>query len=305
VKRIENIQLKTHTLSVIDNKPRVAYDAIQYLNPSSIAKGLVDHREIDVAAIKHAFETKYVPAAQASQDRMDRGTLAHMMLLQPERVGKEIAIWDGAKRAGAAWDNFAMKSAGKMIFREEDYDTVAEAVKAFQFQPRIRELLTDLKAEIAMFSSEHSFFVKGMVDAVTAEREGACGPQRWMIDLKTTEAGFSKKAIETTIRNFRNREKMAAYRRWYAREEQYPIEQIRCVNVFLFMEPPYAVRIVDIPTESLDWGEARIVAALDKVQRCLDAKSWPMLVASGEALVEMWELDDEDGPAITFGGEAL
>jgi len=305
VKRIKDITTKTHALGVVVNKPRVAYDGVHYLNPSSIADGLVDHKEIDPAAIKFAFEDPSRTYQQAALDRMDRGTLAHMMLLQPERVGSEVAQWlagkvrrKGTEKTPSDWDEFRAMNAGKLIICEEDYEAVSLAVAAFQFQKQVRLLLVDLDAEVAMFSREHSFYVKGLVDAVTNEIEGVDGPMRRIIDLKTTEAGISERQVEYTIRDFRNREKMAAYRRWYAREKDYPKHQLKCMNLFLSMTPPYAIRIVDIPSITLDWGERRIVEALGEVQKCLDADKWPMLVSSGEALVESWE---EEEPEILIG----
>lgn len=301
MRRIEDIQTATHALAVVPNKPRVAYDKVSYLNPSSIAKGLVDHIEIDPAAIKFAFENPNTTAQQAAIDRMDRGTLAHMMLLQPERLTADVAQWParkirrkGTEKTPSDWDEFRAINHGKLIICEEDYADVSLAVAAFQFQKPIRTLLVDLSAEVAMFSREHSFYVKGLVDVITNEIEGVDGPVRRIIDLKTTEAGISERQVDYTIRDFRNREKMAAYRRWYAREKDYPKEQLKCINLFLSMTPPYAIRVVDIPSMTLDWGERRIVAALDEVQKCLDADKWPMHVAQGEALVESWEDPEEE-----------
>jgi hypothetical protein len=290
VKRIESIRTKTHATGIVTNKPRVAYDAVHYMNPSSIAAGLIDHIEVDPTTIKWAFENPNSgPVAAASIDRMDRGTLAHMMLLQPGRVGKDVAVWTGGTRKGAAWDDFSAASVGKLVMREQDYDAVTQAVQAFQFEPMLRDLLVDLDAEVAMFSTEHSFYVKGLVDAVTR------GPVPRIIDLKTTEAGFSRKAVERTIRDFRNREKMAAYRRWYAKESKIDKDDIKCFNVFLNMVPPYGVRVQQFTTQALEWGEQRIVAALDAVEECLTLKSWPMFATQADmVMVSDWEAEDEE-----------
>lgn len=290
MKRIESIRTKTHATGIVVDKPRIGYDAVHYLNPSSIAAGLMDHIEVDPTAIKWAFENPNGgPVAAASIDRMDRGTLAHMMLLQPGRVGKDVAVWTGGTRKGAAWDDFSAASVGKLVMREQDYDAVTEAVQAFQFEPMLRDLLVDLDAEVAMFSTEHSFYVKGLVDAVTR------GDMPRIIDLKTTEAGFSRKAVERTIRDFRNREKMAAYRRWYARESKIEKGDIQCFNVFLNMVPPYGVRVQQFTTQALEWGEKRIEMALDAVEECLTLKSWPMFATQADmVMVSDWETEDEE-----------
>ncbi len=284
-RRIEDIQTRQQPSGIVTGMPRIRYDNIRHLNPSSIASGLVDHMEVDPAAIKYAFESPNKTTQQASLDRMDRGTLAHLMLLQPERVAKDVAIWTGGTRKGAEWDNFETLNVGKFIIRDQDYEAVSEAVTAFRLQPKLTALLTDLDAEVAMFSTEHSFHVKGLVDAVTR------GPVCRIIDLKTTEAGISFKSVERTIRDFNNREKMAAYKRWYERESGNEI--IGCYNVFLSMVKPYAFRIEKMTTMAMEWGDRRIQTALDEVQRCLDANSWPMFVREDEVLVQEWEMNSE------------
>lgn len=306
MKRIKDITTKTHALGVVVNKPRVAYDGVHYLNPSSIAKGFIDHIDIDPAAIKWAFENPYTPGA-AAQDRMDRGTLAHVMLLQPWRLGTDIAIWKGGKRMTAAkdkpptaWDNFQVENIGKLIISENDYAEVAQAVQAFKVEPMVAKLLTDLDAEVAIFSHEENINVKGLVDAVTKPLKNAEGKTvRRIIDLKTTEAGFSGKAIETTVRNFRNREKMAAYRRWYMQQTtggfgtERDYDDIECFNVFLNMEPPYGVRVMELTTIALEWGERRIGAALEAVKECIALNDWPMFASENAAImVADWELNE-------------
>jgi hypothetical protein len=149
-KRIQNITTKSHTLGIVTNKPRIAYDSVQHLNPSSISAGFVDHTEIDPAAIKYAFETQR-SFTQAARDRMDRGTLMHMMLLQPERLGSDVAIWPAgkARRGGteskpSEWDEFNATFGHKLIICQEDYDIVSEAHQAIRFHPVLTELLTNL-----------------------------------------------------------------------------------------------------------------------------------------------------------------
>lgn len=305
IKRIENIRTKGHALGIVTNKPRIAYDNVCHLNPSSISAGFVDHTEVDPAAIKYSFETHRTFTA-ASQDRMDRGTLMHLMLLQPERLGSDVAIWPtGKTRRGGTeskpseWDEFRAIHGHKLIICQEDYDQVSAAYQAFKFHPKLTGLLTDLDAEVAIFSSEDDFYTKGLIDAVTKPRETPAGLiTRRMIDLKTTEAGFSERAIETTIRNFHNREKMAAYRRWYIREAERAgtkdFEDIDCINVFLNMEEPYGIRVMEFTTQAIEWGEKRMESAFDAVRECLALNDWPLFCASGDVMVESWETDEEE-----------
>lgn len=294
---ITDILTKTHALSVVNNKPRSAYDAVSYLNPSSIAAGLIDHVDIDPMAVKYAFENpnqKRVPPSQ--QDTLDRGTLGHMMLLQPERVPDEVRVWDGKVRNGGEWEAFEADNIGKLIVRRVDYESVNAAVKAFRFNKRINELITECDVEVAVFSEEDCIFTKGLMDAVTK------GKQCNILDPKFTMTGMGYRPTNNTIRDLNYREKMAAYKRWLERESGR--EVLGCYNIFLSLIPPYAVRIKKMSTMALEWGEQRILSAIGEVRKCLDADKWPMFVTEDIVIVDEWEkLDDSD--QITFGGEAL
>lgn len=298
-KSIGDIASTTIKGGVVTNMPRQVYDSIRRLNGSSLADGLVDHVEVDPNAVKYSFETPNRERAAAAQDRLDRGTLAHLFMLQPERIATDVAIWTGGKRASAAWDQFAADNGGKLIVSGRDFDAVAMACQAFRGCKLVANLLTELDAEVAMFGSEFAggIVTKGLVDAVTK------GPVCNIIDIKTTEAGISYRRVENTIRDFHYREKMAFYKRLY--ESASGREVIGCYDLFLSMEPPYAVRLVKLSEQALEWGWERMKASLDAVQRCLTEDRWPMFVRDDVAVVAEWEKPEDDGPAITFGGEEI
>ena len=86
--------------------PRHEYDAVCRLNMSSISEGFLDHEEVDPLAIKDRFEAKPEFVSQTTKDFRDKGTLAHMMLLQPERIAHDVAIWKGGDRRGSDWQKF-------------------------------------------------------------------------------------------------------------------------------------------------------------------------------------------------------
>lgn len=253
------------------------------LSPSSLAAGFLDHREIDPAAIKLTFEQRREFTA-AAQDRLDRGSLAHFALLQPEKLASHVAVWCGGKRAGAEWNEFEAKHFRKLILKKEDYDSVMLAVSKLRFNKEINELLSDGEAEVEMLTKEGRLHCSGQVDFVS---RGRCR----IIDLKTTDAGISEKSLEYTIRDLHYREKMAAYAVWYARESGREVEQ--CWNLFLRLKEPVAIVAKKFTTQALEWGWSRMLAALKSVDECL-ANGWPIYFKSDIADVAPWELGDDE-----------
>jgi len=95
------------------------------------------------------------------------------------RVNSEVAVWHGSVRKGAEWDGFEDENKDKLIIKQSDWNEVNQAVKKFRFEPKLNEVLTELDAEVAMFSSEGPIYTKGLVDAITT------GDVCKIIDLKT------------------------------------------------------------------------------------------------------------------------
>ena len=253
------------------------------LSPSTITPGLVDHENIDPAAVKFAFEERREFTA-ATQDRMDRGSLAHFALLQPEKLVTHVAVWHGGKRAGAEWNEFEAENAKKLIVRRDDYDEVMKAVERLQIHKEVNELLSDGDAEVEMLTKEGRLHCSGQVDFVS---RGRCR----IVDLKTTDAGISDRSLEYTIRDLRYREKMSAYAVWYGRESGREVEQ--CWNLFIRLKEPVAIVAKKFTTQALEWGWSRMLETLNAVDRCLD-EGWPIYFKSDIADVAQWELGDDE-----------
>lgn len=277
---------------------REEYVSIIGMNPSSLAAGLVGHDDVNPAAIKLAWEQPGETArTAAAQDRLDRGTLAHLMVLQPELVAERVAIWRGGRRLSNEWTKFEDENSGKLIITAADFAAVAKATKDLKLQLKVADLLRGIECEVALVGSEvcermdGHIIVKGQVDGVNLGKHT-------IVDLKTTEAGIDERAVQRTIRQFRYREKMAMYRRMMARATGAKPETWSCYNVFLSMAEPPAVVIEKFTTDALEWGEERMLSALASVEQCLVANEWPMYVRTYFMGVDVWEMDDGEDEVI-------
>jgi hypothetical protein len=280
------------------NVMRDQYHAIPRLNPSSLASGLMGWRECNPAAIRMAWEKPdSEPRAASSQDRLDRGTLAHLLVLQPELLMERVAIWTGGRRASAEWDQFESENDGKLIIKSTDYADVSTAVNEMRSEPMVANIIRGIEAEVALYGVESCGGVhiatKGQVDGVHLNR-------RVIVDLKTTEAGIDQHSVERTIRTFHYREKMASYRRLIANATGTQTDDWRCYNLFMSLTPPYGVRLIKFTTWALDWGQERMLDATQAVAKCLAADEWPMYCVEGVMDVAEFETEDEDREEIDY-----
>src|SRR3990167_10763403 len=242
--------------SVKPGVPEDQYRALPGLNPSSIAAGLMANNEVDPVLIKRAYEGLPPRRTQAQQDRLDRGTLCHLMVLQPELVADRVAVWHGDRRAGHEWDEFVNANAGKLLMRSEDHQEIVTASEQALNTPRFRSIFGGCKVEVSLSGTHGEVLTKGRVDACKA------GDMHVIADLKTTEAGIDQRSVMNTIRSFHYREKMAMYRRMYCQATGTPTDLVQCFNVFVKLPPPCAIRIIKFTTAALEWGEWRIGQAI-------------------------------------------
>ena len=270
------------------------YRAIGRLNPSSLAAGLMSNLEIDPLMIRRAYEQPDQKRTAATQDRMDRGTLAHLMILQPELVESKVAVWGGALRAGSEWNDFCLANDGKLLIREEDFREVRAAAEQALTVPRVRQMCAGIKVEVALFGEENGVFTKGRVDGLRRDELSV------ILDLKTTEAGIDSHSVKRTIRDFHYREKMAMYRRMFCQATGTDSDTVQCYNIFVKLPPPVSIRIVKFSTGALEWGEWRMLAALERVRECIQSGVWPIHVGEDVADVATWEQPEEEEVAIEY-----
>jgi hypothetical protein len=265
------------------------------INPSALADGLIGLAEVDVRAIHNSLAGGPKTFTAASQDRMDRGSLLHMMLLEPERLATDVAIFDGAKRAGAAWEAFEVAATGKLVLRQKDYTQVIRVANTLKNHPMVGEFLDGCDAEISIFCQDQNCDVRGRVDAIDFKR-------RRIIDIKTTDAGIDQDSVSRTIKNLKYREKLALYRRWAAMITGTNPTDWRCWNLFLSMDlDAPGIRRVRMTDDALEWGEMRMLNALRRYREAVANEEFPVYAVDDFCDVKPWEIEpEESGHDIDF-----
>lgn len=284
---------------LVANIPRSEYRKMAGLNPSSLASGLMSDWDVDPRSIRDAYEGVELVRTAATQDRMDRGSLAHLALLQPERLVSDLAVWHGGRRSGLDWHKFEDENKDRLVVTAADFSSTMESVNKLRSVPIVAELLCDIEPEVAVFSGLNidglTIQVRGQVDAVRR------ADILRIVDIKTTEAGIDQKSCERTATQFYYREKMAMYRDWVAAETQTDPEEWRCYNLFLSLGDRPGVRAMQFTTASLEWGRYRMQKALASVAECLRSKAWPVFAKSDFIDVKPWEIENEPDEEIDYG----
>lgn len=260
------------------------------LNASSLVSGWMPDGDIDVCRIRAAYETRK-EFSTAKQDQIDRGTLGHMMLLEPERVATDVAIWTGKQRRGSDWTSFCDANAGRLIIRKEDFLSVEKCCRTVigalsRHHPHILELLSEGEREVAIFSEDFGMATRGQLDWINTR----AGSQA-IVDLKFSETDMSSRMLDQNIRRFQYDTRMACYRQWLTRESGKSVDRVVTLNIG--MVEPYAVVVKDFPEPALEHGWEKAQRLMQATRDAIEADCWPLYVREDEYIPPHWETDEE------------
>ncbi len=267
----------------VPSMTREAYSRIKRMNASSLKAGLLGSSDIDPVLIRNAYEgTRAAPTASL-QDSFDRGTLAHTILLEPEKLVDCVAVWGGDRRAGSEWKEFNEANAGKLIMRAADVREVQAACREVRGIQPVNDLLRRKReTELAVFGKVSKTYCKGLIDSITSDD----GPVT-MIDLKTTSRAIDEESITREVRRLHYREQLGLYANLY---EQATGKQVEKVFLLFVSLETSGVRLVRLTTSALQFGLARMTAAIEAVERCIEKNEWLTFYAESICDVSEFEI---------------
>lgn len=293
--RIEDCR-RDHGENRYGTEDEPGYRSTPGLNPSSVAAGMMGFHhgimELDVTAIRDAYEGQRPPPSTTQQQKMDRGTLAHLALLQPELLAERVAVWHGGRRQGAEWDGFKDENAGKLLVSFDDYKETLRKTNQLRNLPQVANWISGLQFEVSLHWTEGVFGLplrcKGRVDGIDFQN-------RVIIDPKFTEVGIDARSCRNNIRAMRYAVKMAMYRRGAATITGASVEDWRVYLIFFGMGSRYGVRRMKLASDTLELADMHRKQAVEATAKAIDDNAWPVFVADDVMGLENWELPNDEG----------
>lgn len=244
---------------IVSRMPMNEYRAIDALNISRL-------KELGRSALHYQHRLSH-PLVTSP---LTLGTAAHCATLEPERFGRQFAVWDRrtdsgrmAPRNGKWWDAFQAANDTRTILTEDERDealTIATAVRA---DPVAMRYLEAGEPEVTMTWEPGR---KGRVDWLTA-----IGGAPVLVGLKTTRDcrhfSFGSQAAKLGY---------ALQWSWYYQgyvtiTGKYP----KVVEIVVESAPPHAVAVYMIPDDILEYGKEQYEGLLDTLAECERTQRWP------------------------------
>lgn len=249
------------------------------ISPSTIAYG-----KQSMMALKYAWDTP-----RKDTDDFLWGRSMHTLLFEPDEFEGRYSVWDGARRYGKAWDEFMeeARAAGRDVLTTAQWDSALLAAESFVGKPRVQEIINSGQPEVAVYWCEDGVQCRGRLDWVNR-----CGPERVIVDLKTTKS-LDSRSFGRDFFNYAYDLKLGLYQRWM---QLLTGESWRVAVVALEKKEPYDVTVLNIPDSVLERGAERGLAILSEVKECCQTGTWPGRdCGTGESVlwVPSWEMEEE------------
>lgn len=198
----------------------------------------------------------------ADTPRLAVGRAAHTAVLEPDRFPLEYVVFDGARRAGKAWDEFAAVNAARTILRRDEYELCLAVRDAVRGNPDAAALLTSGRAEVPLTWTDKT---TGLACKCRVDWVGEAH-----VELKTTAS------IDARI--FGNLSARMGYHCQVAMQRMGLLAcdlDIPSYLVAVEAEPPYDIGVFELDDDTLYAGEEEVYELLRRVDECTKKDHWP------------------------------
>lgn len=248
--------------SIQSRVPNADYRALESLNIT-----LLKELRRSPLHFRHAREhPKTSPA-------MTLGTASHCATLEPERFGRDYAVWSlrtasgrMAPRTGKAWEEFCAGQTGKTILTEDECGAALAIAAAVRGDPVAAKYLESGEPELVLTWDLDGRPCKGRIDWLTHQDD-----EPVIVGLKTTR-DCRAFAFGSAAAKLGYAEQWAWYFEGYRRITGHAA---RMVEIVVESEPPHAVVVYLITEDILAQGADNVADLLRVLERCEREHCWP------------------------------
>ena len=214
--------------------------------------------------IKSPLHYQHALTEKKDTSAMRAGRAGHAACLEPDRFPIDFAVFLGARRAGAEWDQFAGANAGRTILKVAEYDealAVRDAVRGHKVASR---LLSGGRPEqtLTWVDPETGIACKGRIDYLRPDG---------LVDLKTT-ASLDPRRFASTANDMGYHGQLAFYARGL---KALGMTDPGCWLVAVEGDAPHDVVAYRVDPGVLALGDELVGRMLNRLAECQATKRWP------------------------------
>lgn len=198
-----------------------------------------------------------------SKPAFDEGSFTHSLILEPQYIKSQYAIFQGLRKAGSAFEAFKAENPGKTILSIAQKLKTEKLVEAYKARVEAVKMLQGGVAEVNLFGEILGVPMKIRPDYINVE-------QGYIVDVKTTAYPASIDAFKETIKDYMYDLSAALYC-------NIAYQNYHKVFDFYFIVISKSDLICDIYKASADTisnGLGLTISATMKYKRCKESEIW-------------------------------
>jgi hypothetical protein len=138
-----------------------------------------------------AYKYEYIDGNRTNSDNPNflYGTLVHSLILEPDTVTKEYAVYEGLRKAGKAYEKFVQQNDDKKVVSIAEMTRAEKLYQAFVTLPVATQLISGGFAEHSMIGKIIGVDVKSRADYINIT-------DGYIVDVKTTSGGTNSEEFQ-------------------------------------------------------------------------------------------------------------
>jgi len=137
-------------------------------------------------------------------DAFDTGSYVHSVLLEPETVETDYAIFPDWVKRGKAWDAFKEDNKGKIILSKPQKKKIDAMIPYYLNNKTAVDLLKGVEPEVSLFTTIDDVNIKVRADALHEEKG-------FIVDIKTSGFVIDQEEFKATMDKFSYKLSAALY----------------------------------------------------------------------------------------------
>lgn len=194
------------------------------------------------------------------------GSYVHSLILEPEKIAQEYALFDGWRKQGKEFEAFKEANAGKIILSKPQQHRCEGWANAIKRRREAMELLKGGAAEYTLCSTLMDIPVKIRCDYINVDKG-------YIADIKTTGQAADVDVFKQTVRDFYYHLSAALYCEVAEQVHQKPFD----FYFIVVSKPENVCDVYKLSKASRSTGHSFLIHAIKKYKQCMETGIWSNL----------------------------
>lgn len=190
------------------------------------------------------------------------GTFTHSLILEPEKVATDYAVFEGLRKAGQAFEAFKAANPNKLILSAAQVNR-CEALYASYAK-------TELALKLVQGGFPEHTLLSEILNVPVKMRADYLVPGQYIVDVKTTSAVSDLEVFKQTMSDYKYALSAALY-------AQIAYNNFGTLHDFYFIvlsKADNGCKVYKASSATLSEGMSQVMQALVKYKRCLASGDW-------------------------------